>query len=303
MNLPVKVKLREVSTRDGFQSLEGFIPTQTKVEIIDRILNAGIKEIEATSFVNPNYVPQLRDASELISLLPNKDGRDVVYAALVPNLKGARAAINAGVDKIVVVVSASDSHNQANIRRTVRQSLHELKNLFGLAAYKNILVVGSIAVAFGCPYEGSIDISNVLKIAETFLSLGADSIILADTVGVANPRHVSKMIDAFKKHLQSEEFLTLHFHNNYGTAMANLLAAMDSGVNSFDTALGGIGGCPYVPTFAGNLPTEDAVRMLEGMGITTGVSPKKITSAASFLEQMAMPGLREQAAKHKTCTT
>ncbi len=289
MNLPSKVRLREVSTRDGFQSLQEFIPTEKKLKIIEAIAKAGVKEIETTSFVSPKAIPHLRDAAELMSRVPRAG---ISHAALVPNLKGAQNATNAGVDQLVVVISATEAHNQENLWRSIGESLADLDGIFKLAQDKSIAVAGAIAVSFGCPYQGDVPEQDVLTLVEAYISRGATRVILADTTGMATPTRVGKMVRQFRSAFPNTDF-ALHFHNNRGTAMANLLAGLMAGATIFDTAIGGIGGCPYVPQAAGNLPTEDVVFMLEDMGVDTGIDLEAIIRAAQLLEKIlgyTLPG-------------
>lgn len=289
MNLPASVKLREVAPRDGFQSIPEFIPTARKLEIIGSIVAAGVKYVETTSFVNPKAIPQLRDASELMARIPRSG---ITHAALVPNLKGARNAIAAKVDELVVVISASEAHNQANVRRSIKDSLSDLDSIFDLAREQNVAVNGAIAVSFGCPYQGDVPEDDVFSLADAYVDRGASAVILADTTGMATPTRVERMIKAFLDRYAGIECI-LHFHNNRGVAMANLLAALMAGANAFDCALGGIGGCPNVPHAAGNLATEDVVLMLEDMGTATGINLESIISAAQHLEKVVgftLPG-------------
>lgn len=289
MNLPSKVRLREVSTRDGFQSLQEFIPTEKKLEIIEAIAKAGVKEIETTSFVSPKAIPHLRDAAELMSRVPRAG---ISHAALVPNLKGAQNATNAGVDQLVVVISATEAHNKENLWRSIGESLADLDSIFKLAQDKSIAVAGAIAVSFGCPYQGDVPEQDVLTLIEAYISRGATRVILADTTGMATPTRVGKMVRQFRSAFPNTD-LALHFHNNRGTAMANLLAGLMAEATIFDTALGGIGGCPYVPQAAGNLPTEDVVFMLEDMGVSTGIDLEAVIRAAQLLEKIlgyTLPG-------------
>ena len=216
----------------------------------------------------------------------------VTHAALVPNLKGATNAISANASQLVVVISATDAHNQANVRRTIDESLTDLDSIFTLAQNKDIPVNGAISVAFGCPYQGDVSEADVFRVAEAYISRGAAAVILADTTGMATPIRVDNLVRQFRDQFPGADFV-LHFHNNRGTAMANLLAALMAGATTFDTALGGIGGCPYVPQAAGNLPTEDVVFMLEDMGISTGIDLEKIIMASHLLENFlgySLPG-------------
>ena len=289
MNLPTQVKLREVSPRDGFQSLKDFLPTDQKLQIIEAIARAGVRDIEATSFASQKAIPQLRDAADLMAQVPR---RNITYSAMVPNLKGAQNAITARVDQLVVVISATEAHNHANVRRSVDESLADLDAIFTADGNTGTTVIGAVAVAFGCPYQGDVPEEDVFRIVEFYLSKGANSVILADTTGLATPSRVEHVVQQLKGHFSGAEF-TLHFHNNRGTAMANLLSALMTGVTTFDTALGGIGGCPYVPQASGNLPTEDVVFMLEDMGVNTGIDLKGIIKAAHLLEKTlgySLPG-------------
>jgi len=289
MHVPSQVKIREVAPRDGFQSLRDFIPTDQKLRVIEAISQAGVCEIEATSFVSPKAVPHLKDAAELMARVPRNGN---TYAALVPNFKGAQNGIHSGVDKLVVVISATESHNQENIRRSIRQSLDDLDSIFTMAKDNDVAVMGAIAVSFGCPYQGDVPEEDVFKIVKEYLERGAATIILADTTGMGTPPRVDRMVREFQTAFPDTDYV-LHFHNNRGTAMANLFAAILAGATSFDTSLGGIGGCPYVPQAAGNLPTEDVVYMLEDMGIGTGIDLEGIIRAAQLLEKIlgyTLPG-------------
>jgi len=289
MNLPSTLRLREVAPRDGFQSLRDFIPTEHKLEIIEAIARAGVRDIETTSFVSPKAVPNLRDAADLMARVPRLG---INHAALVPNSKGAQNAIKAGVDQLVVVISASEAHNQENLHRSISESLADLDSIFRLARDANIPVTGAIAVSFGCPFQGDVSEEEVFKLVEAYIARGAIAVILADTTGMATPTRVDRIVRQFRDVFPNTDFI-LHFHNNRGTAMANLLAAFLAGATDFDTALGGIGGCPYVPQAAGNLPTEDVVYMLEDMGVSTGIDLEVLIDAAHLLEKIlgyTLPG-------------
>jgi hydroxymethylglutaryl-CoA lyase len=289
MNLPSRITLREVGPRDGFQSLKDFIPTRQKLETIKDLVEAGVREIETTSFVSPKAVPQLADAAELMAKVPRKE---VHHSVLIPNFKGAQNAVAAGADKIVVLISASESHNQANIRRSIADSLADFDPIFSLARENRVEVIGSAAVAFGCPYQGEVPEADVFRILDPYAVRKVNAVIIADTTGMATPLRVERMVARFRERYP-EIPLALHFHNNRGTAMANLLTAAAAGAAIFDTALGGIGGCPYVPQAAGNLPTEDVVCMLADMGIETGIDLLSIIRAARRLEEVlgyTLPG-------------
>jgi len=284
-----KIHIREVAPRDGFQSWPEFVPTEKKIAVIRRLLEAGITEMETTSFVSPKAIPQMRDAAEVMAGLPKNR---CIHSPLVPNLKGAQLALDHGADKLVVVISTTDAHNLANVRRTVAESVTDLQAIFTLARERNKPVMGALAVAFGCPYQGDVSDDEVYRLADAYINGGAASVILADTTGMATPTRIVKMIRGFTSRFPQIPY-SLHLHNNRGTAMANLYAALEAGADTFDAALGGIGGCPNVPLAAGNLPTEDVVFMLEDMGYDTGIDLLKIIEAAQQLESIlgrTLPG-------------
>jgi len=284
-----KIHIREVAPRDGFQSWPEFVPTEKKIAVIRRLLEAGITEMETTSFVSPKAIPQMRDAAEVMAGLPKNR---CIHSPLVPNLKGAQLALDHGADKLVVVISTTDAHNLANVRRTVAESVTDLQAIFTLARERNKPVMGALAVAFGCPYQGDVSDDEVYRLADAYINGGAASVILADTTGMATPTRIVKMIKGFTSRFPQIPY-SLHLHNNRGTAMANLYAALEAGADTFDAALGGIGGCPNVPLAAGNLPTEDVVFMLEDMGYDTGIDLLKIIEAAQQLESIlgrTLPG-------------
>ena len=289
MNLPSEVKIREVAPRDGFQSWPDFVPTEKKLEVIRSAIAAGLTEIEVTSFVNPKAIPQMRDAADVLAGLPEGEA---IRVALVPNLRGAQLALQAKADELLVFISASEEHNLANVQRSVNDSLADLEAIFSLAREKGVPVQGAVAVSFGCPYRGDVDPADVFRVAEAFLEKGAHAVILADTTGMATPLRIKSLVKAFQQAFPGAGF-GLHLHNNRGTAMANLYAALEAGARMFDTSLGGIGGCPNVPQAAGNLPTEDVVYMLEEMGISTGIDLVPLIKAACRLEGIlgrSLPG-------------
>ncbi len=303
----MKVTIRDITGRDGFQSLKDFIPSLKKLEILSAIGLAGVKNIEATSFVSPKSIPQLKDARELVPKLP-KNG--IQYSALVPNLVGTTHAIDAGIDELVLVISATDKHNLANVRRTVSKSVMDLDGIFAIAVEHKVVVTASIAVSFGCPFQGDVSEKTLFNLVDTFADKGAARIIFADTTGMAIPNQVERVVGKFQNNYPNID-LGLHFHNNRGTAMTNLYVALAAGATTFDTTLGGIGGCPYVPQAAGNLPTEDVVYMLEEMGFHTGIDLELIIKAAQGLErelgytlpgQVMKSGPRDPAMAKRICS-
>jgi hydroxymethylglutaryl-CoA lyase len=284
-----RVKIREVAPRDGFQSWPEFVPTDQKRAIIGALMDAGIEEMETTSFVSPKAIPQMRDASDVMKTVPRGKCK---HAAMVPNRKGAEMALSAGADELVVVISASEEHNQANVRRSIAESLSDLKAIFELARESAIPVTGALAVSFGCPYKGDVPEDDVYRMVDIYVEGGAASVILADTTGMATPKRVTALLSGYLRRFPDTPF-SLHFHNNRGTAMANLYTALEIGARTFDSALGGIGGCPNVPKAAGNLPTEDVVYLLEESGYETGLDLMKLIEAAQQLETVlgkTLPG-------------
>ena len=288
-----KVTIREVALRDGLQSEHEFVPTEKKIALIRALSQAGVEYLETTSFVSPRAIPQLRDAADVMARV---ERGHLKHEVMVPNLKGAQRAIAAEADRLVVFVSASEAHNQANVRCSVAASLADLDAIFALAQGKNVPVTGVIAVAFGCPYQGRVPRQDVFHIAQLFVERGADRISLADTTGLANPAQISDMVSYFKKRLPHTA-LCLHLHNNRGVAMANLYAGYRAGITLFDTSLGGIGGCPNVPLAAGNLATEDVVFMFEEMGVKTGIDLCGLIKAAHLLEKILKHPLPGQVMK------
>lgn len=265
---PERVYINEVSVRDGFQSEPEFVPTERKIALIDRLSRTGLAKIEVTSFVSPKAIPNLRDAAEVMRGIERAPG--VTYVALVPNEKGCERALEAKVDEINLVMSIGEKHNLSNMRMTCAQSLEQFRRVMDLVKGSGVRVNGSIATAFGCPFEGDQSVERVLWAQEQYLDMGMDSITLADTTGMAHPAQVREIAAACFE-AQPYVPLTLHFHNTRGMGLANVIAAIDAGVVSFDASLGGIGGCPYAPGATGNICTEDLVHMLESCGLATGV--------------------------------
>lgn len=276
------VTIREVALRDGLQSEEAFVPTEEKRTLVDALHHAGVKLIETTSFVSPKAVPQLSDAADLMARV-KREG--LCHEVMVPNVKGASRAIEAGANRLIVFLSATDAHNRANLGCSVQASLSGLADIFQLAGAEKIPAAGVIAVAFGCPFQGVVPKKDVLEIARRFISLGADRLSLADTTGMANPAQIRHTVAFFREKLPDIP-LCLHLHNNRGIAMANLYAGYLAGVTLFDTSLGGIGGCPNVPQAAGNLATEDVVFMFREMGVQTGIHLPALIRAARSLEKI-----------------
>jgi hydroxymethylglutaryl-CoA lyase len=267
-NLPARVYLQEVAVRDGFQIEPGFVPTEAKIALIDRLSATGLAKIEITSFVSPKAIPNLRDAQEVALGIARSP--QVTYVALVPNQRGAERALACGLDEINLVLSASATHNLANMRMTPAQSLAGFGAIMPMVAGTRMKVNGTIATAFGCPFEGELAVADILAIGEAFRQLGMHSITLADTTGMADPRQVFELTARFLDAFPAMP-LTLHFHNTRGMGLANVMAAIGAGAVRFDGALGGLGGCPFAPGATGNVCTEDVAHMLDSCGIATGV--------------------------------
>ncbi len=263
-----RVFLNEVAVRDGFQSEARFVATADKVALIDALSRTGVAKIEATSFVSPKAIPNLRDAGDVMAAIERVPG--VVYAALVPNVRGAERAIEAAVDEINLVMSIGESHNLANLRMTCAQSLAEFERIMALVAGTGVRVNGCVATAFGCPFDGEQPIARVLWAVDRYAELGMDGVTLADTVGMAYPTQVAETMRTVRRAFPALE-VTAHFHDTRGMGLANVMAAVDAGVDHIDASLGGIGGCPYAPGATGNVCTEDVVHMLDACGFDTGV--------------------------------
>lgn len=260
--------VQEVAPRDGLQIEPVWVPTDEKVALIDALSGAGFTRIEAGSFVSPKAIPALRDGDEVFLRMRREPG--VIYVALVPNLKGAQRAMLAGADELNLVMSASQSHNRANMRMDCAQSLAAFGEIVAAVRGRPVGLNGSVATAFGCPFEGQVDEDRVLALVDQYLEMGITGITLADTTGMANPRQVARIVRRVRARIPSSA-LTLHFHNTRGLGLANVVAAYEAGARRFDASLGGLGGCPFAPGASGNICTEDLVNMCEEMGIPTGI--------------------------------
>ncbi len=273
-----KIQIYEVGPRDGFQNLCDYIEAEKKLEIIDRIVDAGVKRMQITSFVSPKAISQMKDADIVAKACISKY-RDVMLSALVPNLRGAQSAWESGIRNISYVVSLSESHNQVNIRRSHIESFAELKRI--VDEYPDFNICLDLATTFGCPFEGKKDKDEVVSFLKDYVDCGIKSINLCDTTGVANPAQVRKTI-ATVQDAYPELSLIVHIHDTRNMGMVNTLAAIESGVSVVQTSLGGLGGCPFVPGASGNLATEDLAFMLDEMGYVTGVDVKKLIDAAKY---------------------
>lgn len=274
----------EVSPRDGLQPEPEFVPTAKKIELIDRLAEAGCRRIEVTSFVHPKWVPQMRDAREVFAGIAKKPG--VVYNALVPNLRGLELAMEAGFEEVVTIMSVSESHNRKNLNMSPAESLGEIERINRLAASARVRVRSYIATVFGCPMEGDVPVERVLEIALALESFGAYEISLGDTTGMANPVSAHDIPKMIKSRLTRAR-LAVHYHKYFGLEFANNLASLRAGIDIFDAAAGGLGGCPYAPGAKGNCQTEILVEMFRRMGIATGIDPEKIRAAGAYAQTLS----------------
>lgn len=276
-----KVTVIEVGPRDGLQIEPDFIPTATKISLINDLIAAGIPAMEATSFVSPRAVPQLADAPDVVAGIDRSAGADIM--ALVPNPRGAGRAVEAGVDTAVLFVSASDSHNLRNMNKPTAGTLAGFAEVAEIARAGGLRIHGAIATAFGCPFEGDVPLESVFRVADCYAGLGVTSMSLCDTTGMATPPLVRRTCEAFIRRFPGVE-VALHFHNTRGLGLANVLAGLDCGVDRYDSSLAGIGGCPFAPGATGNICTEDLVHMLHEMDIETGINLDGLIAAARRLE-------------------
>nr|WP_320145287.1 hydroxymethylglutaryl-CoA lyase [uncultured Anaeromusa sp.] len=282
MNLPKHVEVIEVCPRDGFQNIKEAIPTATKIEIIDRLVECGFGVIEATSFVHPKAIPQMADAAEVLQSVKKKHGDRVQFVALAPNLFGAKKAIENGADGITYVTSASEDHNVANTKQTVAQSVAALEEVCKIKGSAKVRL--AVATSFDCPFAGKVPTEKVVSLVEAALNAGTDEIVLADTIGTATPLQVEELLTALTLKYPKFPFV-LHIHDTDGMGLANVITAMNLGITRFETAAFGLGGCPFAPGAAGNIATEDLVHMLHKMDIATGLQYNKIVETAHYIEE------------------
>ncbi|MEK6643948.1 MAG: hydroxymethylglutaryl-CoA lyase [Planctomycetota bacterium] len=278
--LPDRVTIVEVGPRDGLQNEKESIPTATKLAFIHKLVEAGLTHIEATSFVSPKAVPQLADAKEVVKGLPVAPG--VTFSALAPNEKGLDRAIESGIRRVAVFTAASESFTKKNINMTIAESLVVFAPVVSKALAAGLTVRGYVSTSFVCPYEGDIAKEKVLDVTQRLLNMGVDEVAISDTIGAASPKDVFETVGILLEKITREK-IALHFHDTYGTALANVLAGLQLGITTFDASAGGLGGCPYAPGASGNLATEDLVYMLERMGIATGVNLTKLAEASSTI--------------------
>jgi hydroxymethylglutaryl-CoA lyase len=283
MNLPAQVRIVEVGPRDGLQNESASVPAAVKAAFIRALARTGLSEIEVTSFVSPKWVPQLADAAQVLEILGPPD-EGITYTALVPNEKGMERALAAGIGRVAVFTAASESFNRKNINAGIAESLQRFEPIVERAAKLRMSVRGYVSAAFVCPYEGVIDPDATVAVVRRLFSIGVDEVSLGDTIGAAVPTQVEELIDRLATEVPMSR-VSMHFHDTRGTALPNVLAALQHGLAIFDSSAGGLGGCPYAPGATGNLATEDLVYFLEGMGIETGVSLSKVVAASNELRE------------------
>ena len=281
-DLPRQISVREVGPRDGLQN-EQPVPTEAKIELIDRLSATGVRRIEAVSFVRPDAIPQMADAEQVWRGIHRAES--VRYSALVPNLRGAMRALDSGLTEIEAVVSASDTHNRKNVNRGTQESLDDIAEIIKLAHGRGATCQVIVSTAWGCPYEGDVPVERVVAVAGRAVAAGANCISFGDTTGMATPGRVSRLVGEFRSAYPDTE-LNLHFHNTRGTGLANVLAALELGVADFDASVGGLGGCPYAPGATGNIATEELVHMVEDMGVATGIDLDAMIDAAADAERI-----------------
>jgi len=280
MGIPQKVRIVEVGPRDGLQNEKQTVPTETKIEFIRRLADAGLTTIEATAFVSPRWVPQMADHAEVLRAL--KQGQGITYPVLIPNLRGFEEAAAAGATEVAVFAAASETFSQRNINCSIAESLERFEPIFAAARAENVAVRGYVSCALGCPYEGEVKAAKVAEVAAALFERGCYEISLGDTIGVGTPNRTSALIETVSERIPREK-LAGHFHDTYGQALANIYAAMLEGVSVFDASASGLGGCPYAPGAAGNVATEDLLYMLNGMGVETGVDLDRLLGAGAFI--------------------
>lgn len=281
MNLPSSVRIREVGPRDGIQSEKAMIATEDKIRLVDSLSRTGLRFIEAVSFVSPKAIPQMADARDVWDGIERNP--DVFYSALVPNRKGAEIAAECGVDGMQVFIAATDSYNLKNVRKPVRESLADVREVVEVAEAAGIPVEGTISTAFGDPYEGDVEPAKVIEVSRWMMQTGISTISYGDTTGMGTPQRVSQLVEALRGSLP-ELTINLHFHDTRGTGLANVLAALELGVDYFDASIGGMGGSPYASGATGNISTEDLVHMLEDMGVDTGVDLHALLEAGRLAQ-------------------
>ena len=278
-----KVQIVEVGPRDGLQNEKIWVETETKIALIEKLADAGLTKIEAASFVSPKWVPQMKDAFEVLSGIERRPG--VTYPVLTPNLKGFERALEAGVTEVAVFGAASEAFSQKNINCSISESVERFRPVLEAAQKNSVRVRGYISCVLGCPYQGEVPLENVVNLAENMLEMGCYEISLGDTIGIGTPLKAKKMVETVAEKVPVSN-LALHFHDTRGQALANIYACLELGVSVIDTSVSGLGGCPYAQGASGNVATEDVVYMLHGIGIKTGVDIEKLIETGRFISDV-----------------
>ena len=281
--IPKKIQLVEVGPRDGLQNENVWVETETKIALIEKLSQAGLTKIEATSFVSPKWVPQMKDAFEVLSGIERRPG--VSYPVLTPNMKGFEKAVEAGANEVAVFGAASEKFSQKNINCSIVESIERFRPIIAAAHKNEIPVRGYISCVLGCPYQGEVPFSDVVNLALEMCEIGCYEISLGDTIGIGTPLVAKKMLEAVAQKVPVSK-LALHFHDTRGQALANIYACLELGVSVLDSSVAGLGGCPYANAANGNVATEDLVYMLDGMGIETGVDQEKLVEAGRFISEI-----------------
>lgn len=301
---PDSVSIVEVSPRDGLQNEGVVVPVAGKKRLVEALVDAGVRRIEVSSFVSPKWVPQLADAADLADALRAATGsfpEGVTFSALCPNAKGLERALEAKLPEVAVFLSASETHNRKNVNKSIAATLEVFREIVPPARAAGLRVRAYVSTVWGCPYEGPVDVEQVVRIARELVALGCYQVSFGDTIGVGTPRQTRDVVTRLKTELEIDQ-IALHLHDTRGTALANALVGLDLGIRCFDASVGGVGGCPYAPGAAGNLATEDLVFMLDGMGVKTGIDLEKLIAAGHVAEQLLgrpLPGKVHQAGPWK----
>lgn len=282
MTYPASVKIVEVGPRDGLQNEPNFVPTEIKIALVDRLTHAGLRNIEAASFVSPKWVPQMADGAELMAGIARRPG--TVYSALTPNLKGLENALAARADEVVIFGAASEAFSQRNINCSIAESIARFEPVAQAAKAAGVRLRGSVSCALGCPYQGEVPVAAVLDVVERFAALGCDEIDIADTIGVATAARTREVLAAAAR-IFPRERLSGHFHDTYGQALANIHAALLEGIEIFHASVAGLGGCPYAKGATGNVATEDVLYLMQGLGIETGIDLGEVVAAGDFISR------------------
>jgi hydroxymethylglutaryl-CoA lyase len=280
MNLPQAVKIVEVGPRDGLQNEKEFVPTEVKIDLVNRLSAAGFRNIETTSFVSPKWVPQMADAVDLMNGIARRDG--TIYSVLTPNLRGFEGALAARADEIVIFGAASEAFSQRNINCSIAESIARFEPVTQAAKEHGLRIRGSVSCALGCPYQGEVPIESVVDVVQRFAALGCDEIDIADTIGVGTPKRTREIFAAVTE-VFPREHLSGHFHDTYGQALANIYAALQEGIEIFHASVAGLGGCPYAKGATGNVATEDVLYLMNGLGIETGIDLDQVVAIGDFI--------------------